>query len=154
MEQIIISLTRILSRAAHIAGIAFSKSYVGYIHAVAHSLGGQYNTPHGLANAVLLPIGLEIYGPCVYRKLWELGCYAGVVQKDTPEREGALAFIAAIRGLNKRLNIPEKLPEIRREDVPAMAARAAREANPLYPVPRLMDRAELELFYYKASDWG
>ena len=141
-------------RAAHIAGIAFSKSYVGYIHAVAHSLGGQYNTPHGLANAVLLPIGLEIYGPCVYRKLWELGRYAGVVQKDTPEREGALAFIAAIRGLNKRLNIPEKLPEIRREDVPAMAAHAAREANPLYPVPRLMDRAELELFYYKASDWS
>ena len=140
--------------AAHIAGIAFSKSYVGYVHAVAHSLGGQYNTPHGLANAVLLPIGLEIYGPCVYRKLWELGRYAGVVEKDTPEREGAVAFIAAIRGLNQRLGIPAKLPEIRREDIPAMAAHAAREANPLYPVPRLMDAVELELLYYKAADWS
>ena len=140
--------------AAHIAGIAFSKSYVGYVHAVAHSLGGQYNTPHGLANAVLLPIGLELYGPCVYRKLWELGRCAGVVDKDAPEREGAMAFIAAIRGLNRKLSIPEKLPEIQREDIPAMAAHAAREANPLYPVPRLMDASELELFYFKAADWS
>ncbi|MDE7170673.1 MAG: iron-containing alcohol dehydrogenase, partial [Oscillospiraceae bacterium] len=140
--------------AAHIAGIAFSKSYVGYVHAVAHSLGGQYNTPHGLANAVLLPIGLELYGPCVYRKLWELGRSAGIVDEITPEQEGAAAFIAAIRELNGRLGIPAKLPEIRREDVPAMAAHAAREANPLYPVPRLMDAAELELFYEKAADWS
>lgn len=141
-------------RAAHIAGIAFSKSYVGYVHAVAHSLGGKYNTPHGLANAVLLPIGLEIYGTCVCKKLWELGRSAGVVEAGTPAAEGARAFITAIRGLNQRLNIPEKLPEIRREDVPAMAAHAAREANPLYPVPKLMDRRELEVFYERAADWG
>ena len=140
--------------AAHIAGIAFSKSYVGYIHAVAHSLGGQYNTPHGLANAVLLPIGLEFYGPCVYRKLWELGRCAGVVDADTPIPEGAKKFIAAIRDLNRKLNIPEKLPEIRREDVPKMAAHAAREANPLYPVPRLMDAVELERLYELAADWS
>ena len=139
--------------AAHIAGIAFSKSYVGYVHAVAHSLGGQYNTPHGLANAVLLPIGLEIYGPCVYRKLWELSRSAGIVDESASEREGAEAFIAAVRDLNKKLDIPSKLPEIRREDVPAMSAHAAHEANPLYPVPRLMDAAELEIFYEKAADW-
>ena len=144
---------REMLHAAHIAGIAFSKSYVGYIHAVAHSLGGQYNTPHGLANAVLLPIGLEIYGPCVYRKLWELGRSAGIVDEGMSEQEGAEAFIAAVRGLNQKLNIPEKLPEIRREDVPAMAAHAAREANPLYPVPRLMDAEELEIFYERAADW-
>ncbi|MDE7220183.1 MAG: iron-containing alcohol dehydrogenase [Oscillospiraceae bacterium] len=140
--------------AAHIAGIAFSKSYVGYIHAVAHSLGGQYNTPHGLANAVLLPIGLEIYGPCVYRKLWELGRSAGVVPETASEEEGAAAFIAAVRDLNRRLDIPEKLMDIRREDIPVMAAHAAREANPLYPVPRLMDAAELAEFYKKAEEGG
>lgn len=139
--------------AAHIAGTAFSKSYVGYVHAVAHSLGGRYNTPHGLANAVLLPIGLELYGPCVCRKLWELGRSAGVVEETDTREEGARAFIAAVRELNHRLNIPEKLPEIRREDIPAMAAHAAREANPLYPVPRLMDRRELEVFYERAADW-
>ena len=137
--------------AAHIAGIAFSKSYVGYVHAVAHSLGGQYNIPHGLANAVLLPIGLEIYGPCVHKKLWELGRAAGVVTEKMSADEGAMTFIAAIRGLNKRMDIPETLPGIRREDVPAMSRHAAREANPLYPVPRLMNASELEQFYEKAA---
>ena len=77
-----------------------------------------------------------------------------LVEAGTPAAEGARAFITAIRGLNQRLNIPEKLPEIRREDVPAMAAHAAREANPLYPVPKLMDRRELEVFYERAADWG
>ena len=53
--------------AAFLAGRSFSKSYVGYVHAVAHSLGGRYNIPHGLANAVLLPIVLEVYGPMIWR---------------------------------------------------------------------------------------
>lgn len=140
--------------AAHIAGIAFSKSYVGYIHAVAHSLGGQYNTPHGLANAVLMPKGLELYGACVYRKLWELGRSAGVVSETDSVEAGAKAFIAAIQTLNRSLGIPETLPEIRREDVPAMARHAAHEANPLYPVPRLMDAKELEGLYAAAAEWG
>lgn len=140
--------------AAHIAGIAFSKSYVGYIHAVAHSLGGQYGTPHGLANAVLMPIGLELYGSCVYKKLWELGRSAGVVDADTPIDEGARAFIEAIKDLNRRLNIPEKLAGIKREDIPTMARHAAKEANPLYPVPKLMDARELEEYYEKVADWS
>lgn len=138
--------------AAHIAGIAFTRSYVGYIHAVAHSLGGQYNTPHGLANAVLLPIGLERYGSCIYGKLRELAKSAGIAGAGATKEEGAAAFIAAVRRLNERLGIPERLPEIRPEDVPVMAAHAAREANPLYPVPRLMDARELREFYQKAAD--
>lgn len=137
--------------AAHIAGIAFTRSYVGYVHAVAHSLGGQYNIPHGLANAVLLPIVLEAYGPCVHRKLWELGQSAGAAGDAGSPEEGAAAFIAAIRALERRLGIPEALPGIRREDIPIMAAHAAREANPLYPVPRLMGAAELEQFYLAVS---
>ena len=63
------------------------------------------------------------------------------------EEAGAAAFISAIRQLSRRLGIPERLPGIRREDIPVMAAHAAREANPLYPVPRLMSAAELEQFY-------
>lgn len=137
--------------AAHIAGIAFTRSYVGYVHAVAHSLGGQYNIPHGLANAVLLPIVLEAYGPCVHQKLWELGQSAGAAGDASSPEEGAAAFIAAIRALERRLGIPEALPGIRREDIPIMAAHAAREANPLYPVPRLMGAAELERFYLAVS---
>ena len=56
-------------RASYFAGCAFTKSYVGYVHAVAHTLGGQYNVPHGLANAVLLPFVLESYGDTIHSKL-------------------------------------------------------------------------------------
>ena len=140
--------------AAHKAGIAFSKSYVGYIHAVAHSLGGQYNIPHGLANSVLMPVVLEAYGEAAHKKLHELGVAAGVTDDRASHREGAEKFIQAIRNLNRRLNIPATLPGIRKEDIPQMARHAAKEANPLYPVPVLMDAGELEQFYYKVADWS
>lgn len=141
-------------RASYLAGEAFTKSYVGYVHAVAHSLGGQYNIPHGLANAVLLPIVLEHYGKTVYKKLHELGVAAGVTTENVSHETGAKDFIRAIRALNRRMNIPEALSGIREEDIPMMARHADREANPLYPVPMLMDRKELEIFYYKVADWS
>lgn len=139
--------------AADKAGIAFSKSYVGYIHAVAHSLGGQYNIPHGLANAVLMPIVLEEYGEAAYKKLHRIGVAAGVADEGDSHETGAKKFIAAVRELNRRMNIPETLSGIRREDIPTMARHAAKEANPLYPVPKLMNAKELEQFYYKVADW-
>lgn len=139
--------------AAYKAGIAFSKSYVGYIHAVAHSLGGQYNIPHGLANAVLMPIVLEEYGASVYKKLHELGVAAGVVSKNDTIETGARKFIKAIRDFNSHMNIPETLAGIKKDDIPQMAKHAAREANPLYPVPKLMTARELEQFYCKVADW-
>ncbi|MGM9558262.1 MAG: iron-containing alcohol dehydrogenase [Oscillospiraceae bacterium] len=138
--------------AAHKAGIAFSKSYVGYIHAVAHSLGGQYNIPHGLANAVLMPIVLEQYGAPAYKKLRRLAIAAGVAEESDTAEAGAKKFIAAIRALNRSMQVPATLPGIRPEDIPAMARHAAKEANPLYPVPKLMDAKELEQFYCKISD--
>ena len=139
--------------AAYKAGIAFSKSYVGYIHAVAHSLGGQYNIPHGLANSVLMPIVLEEYGKSAHKKLHQLGIAAGVAAADDTDEAGATKFIQAIRKLNQRMNIPETFSGIRKEDIPVMAKHAAKEANPLYPVPRLMNAKELEQFYYKVADW-
>lgn len=140
-------------QAAYKAGIAFSKSYVGYIHAVAHSLGGQYNIPHGLANAVLMPIVLEEYGETVYKKLHELGIAAGVSLETDSHKIGAKRFIKAIRELNLRMDIPETLSGIQKKDIPVMAKHAAKEANPLYPVPKLMNAKELEQFYYKVADW-
>lgn len=139
--------------AAYKAGIAFSKSYVGYIHAVAHSLGGQYNIPHGLANSVLMPIVLKEYGKSAYKKLHELGIAAGVASRKDTHETGAKKFIKAISELNKRMNIPETLDGIKQKDIPIMAEHAAKEANPLYPVPKLMNKKELEQFYYKAANW-
>ena len=141
-------------RAAYAAGIAFSKSYVGYIHAVAHSLGGQYNIPHGLANTVLMPYVLESYGKTVHKKLHELAIVAGVASPEEDAGVGAEKFIAAIRRMNAAMGIPEKLSGICREDIPAMAKHAHREANPLYPVPVLMNARELEQFYETVADWS
>ena len=140
--------------AAYKAGIAFSKSYVGYIHAVAHSLGGQYNIPHGLANAVLMPIVLEDYGAAAHKKLHQLGIAAGVASEQDSHEVGAEKFIRAIRNLNQRMDIPKRLTGIQKKDIPAMAKHAAKEANPLYPVPKLMTAKELERFYYRVADWS
>lgn len=137
--------------AAYRAGIAFSRSYVGYVHAVAHSLGGQYNIPHGLANAVLLPYVLESYGSCIHRKLHDLAVAAGVASPQENDAGAAAKFIRAIRQLNARMGIPETLEGIRPEDIPVMAAHAEKEANPLYPVPRLMTREELTFFYEQVT---
>ena len=138
--------------AAHEAGIAFSKSYVGYVHAVAHSLGGRYNVPHGLANAVLLPIVLEAYGSSVFKKLYRLGLASGTASENDTEQAGAEKFIAAVKALNARMNIPEKLTCIEEADIPGMSRYAAAEANPLYPVPKLWNAKELEQIYLKAAD--
>lgn len=137
--------------AAYRAGIAFSRSYVGYVHAVAHSLGGQYNIPHGLANAVLLPYVLESYGSCIHRKLHDLAVAAGIASPQEEDAGAAAKFILAIRQLNARMGIPETLEGIRPEDIPVMAAHAEKEANPLYPVPRLMTREELTFFYEQVA---
>ncbi len=141
-------------RASYLAGAAFSQSYVGYVHAVAHSLGGQYNIPHGLANSVLLPIVLEDYGEAVYKKLHRLSVEIGIAKETDDKKETAENFIDIIRQTSKRMNIQSSFSEINREDIPVMAKHADKEANPLYPVPKLMNAKELEKFYYKVADWG
>lgn len=134
--------------AAFSAGCAFSKSYVGYVHAVAHSLGGEYNVPHGLANAVLLPFVLESYGHTIDAKLHQLAIAAGVADEATTESQAATQFIQAIKDMKKRFSIGDTIPQIREEDIPKLASYAEKEANPLYPVPVLMDARQLESFYY------
>ncbi len=138
--------------ASFFAGKAFSMSYVGYCHAVAHSLGGKYNTPHGLANAVLLPYVLEAYGETVYRKLKRLAVVAGLVKEDAEDVDAAKLFIGKIRALNEAMGIPARLSGICVEDIPELAKLAAKEGNPLYPVPKLMGAKELEQFYFSVKE--
>ena len=141
---------RNMLHAAFLAGSAFTVSYVGYVHAVAHSLGGKYNIPHGLANAVLLPYVLEKYGKKAEKKLAELADAAGISGTDAHEK--ALSFIYAIKAMEREMNIPEKLSGIRVEDIPELSEYADKEANPLYPVPMLMDAKELEEFYFDVAE--
>lgn len=130
------------------AGLAFSKSYVGYIHAVAHSLGGKYNTPHGLANAVIMPYVLKMYGKSIYKKLYKIGLYTNICSKDDSYKVGANKVIDKIISLNNMMNIPDKLEGIKQEDIDTLSLHAYKEANPLYPVPKLLSLDEMKEIYY------
>ena len=141
-----------MQRASYIAGIAFSRAYVGYIHAVAHTLGGKYGISHGLANAVLMPIVLEQYGESVYKKLSELAAAAGIVEEGEDTETSAKLFIKALRDMNARLGIPEGISGIKIDDIPEMARLAEAEANPLYPVPVIFDGLALTEIYFKVMD--
>jgi alcohol dehydrogenase class IV len=126
--------------AAYKAGFAFTRAGVGNIHAIAHTLGGLYNTPHGLANAVVLPIVLEDYGEAVYKKLAILARVSGLAGDSTPDHEAGPAFIEYIKAANKRMGIPAGFDFIKDEDIDQMISWALAEANPLYPVPVVYDR--------------
>lgn len=140
---------RALLTASFRAGCAFTKSYVGYVHAAAHSLGGAYNVAHGYANAVILPVVLRSYGPAVYPQLARLAQAAGLAMPGMDRQTAALAFLDGLDRLKARCGIGNTIPELRREDIPALARHADREANPLYPVPVLMDAKELEGIFYR-----
>lgn len=127
-----------LLTASYQAGAAFTRASVGNVHAIAHTLGGLYGVGHGLANAVLLPVVLRDYGPAAYRKLARLAELVGL--PGGTDGEKADAFIDAILAMNARLGIPTGFSCIREEDLPQMAAWAAEEANPTYPVPVIYDR--------------
>lgn len=138
-------------RAAYLAGASFTQSYVGYVHAVAHSLGGKYGMAHGRTNAILLPIVLEAYGAAVYEKLADLARRTGI-SYDVSDEAAAKKFIEKIKQMNKNMEIPERLSGIQKEDIKQLAKHAEHEANPLYPVPVLWDKKELEKIYYMSME--
>ena len=126
------------------AGAAFTRAFVGYVHAIAHNLGGMYGTPHGLANAVILPYVLEWYGSKIYRRLAKLADLIGITNDNMSVEEKGKAFIEEIKRMNKAMNIPEKFDFIKEEDVPILVKRALKEGNPGYPVPRIMKSKDCE----------
>lgn len=137
-----------MQKAAHFAGIAFTRAYVGYVHAIAHTLGGFYGTPHGLANAVILPYVLEYYEESVHKPLAELADAVGIGKSSYTDEQKALKFIQAIKELNGSMKIPHKISGILEKDIPLMAERAFKEANPLYPVPKIMYKEDLISIYH------
>lgn len=134
-------------RASYLAGCAFTRSYVGYVHALSHAMSGKYNTPHGKANAILLPYVLEEYGEAIYKKLKKLAIAINISDELEDEKTAAMKFIDEIKRLNKEMNIPEKFEELKKEDIKELSKHAEREANPLYPVPVLWTAKELEKIY-------
>jgi len=132
-----------MQKASYYAGVAFTRAYVGYVHAIAHTLGGLYGVPHGLANAVILPYMLTYYGKSVYTPLARLAERTGIAAAGDTAEQKARAFIQAIEDLNRNMDIPAAIDGIRESDIPIMTQRACREANPLYPVPRILSERDI-----------
>ncbi len=129
--------------ASYYASYAFTRTGLTYVHCIAHTLGGLYRVPHGLANAVILPYVLEYNGSVIHGKLARLAEAAGLDVAGKSEAEKAKAFIEEIKRLNRVMGIPEKFNMIRREDIPQMAAWALKEGNPWYPVPVIFDESDV-----------
>lgn len=133
--------------ASYKAGVAFTRAYVGSVHAVAHALGGKYNVPHGLANAIILPKILKRYGKKAYKKLAILADAVGIGADCTNEVKAKL-FIEEIENMNKRMEVKNTFGNlIKDEDIPFLVNHAYKESVPLYPTPRILSKKELtEIF--------
>ena len=133
-----------MSLAATYAGFAFTRANVGYVHAIAHQFGGKYHTPHGLANAIMLPLVLKYSLPAITDRLALLAVRAKLGQENEAEDVLAQKFLDAVDRLNLDLGIPTFLAALKEHDIPKLAEAACREAHTGYPVPRYMTQAVCE----------
>ena len=155
-----------MQRAAFYAGRAFTRGCVGYVHAIGHAVGGLYGVPHGKAMAILLPHVLKAFGSSAEAKLAELADHCGLSAEygvDHDDRTGGCAcpaygamkgkttnngkarlFIEWIENTKRSMDIPDRFDCIKEEDVETIAKWADAEANPLYHVPKIFDRKQLE----------
>jgi alcohol dehydrogenase len=133
-----------MALASTYAGFAFTRANVGYVHAIAHQFGGLYHTPHGLANAIMLPYVLKYSSPAITGRLAQLALRARVGTEAESEDELAQKFLDAVDQLNRDLGIPTYLAALKESDVPELAKAACHEAHTGYPVPRYMTQEVCE----------
>jgi alcohol dehydrogenase class IV len=133
-----------MALASTYAGLAFTHANVGNVHAIAHQLGGLYHTPHGLANAILLPVVLRFSATAAQGRLAALARRLGLGAPREGEGRLARRFIDAVEAMNRALGIPQQLAALRAQDIPALARAACHEADTSYPVPRVMSRSDCE----------
>jgi alcohol dehydrogenase class IV len=133
-----------MALASTYAGLAFTRANVGNVHAIAHQLGGLYHTPHGLANAIMLPPVLRFSSDAIPAKLAVLAVRAGLGRKKEPEAKLAQKFLDSVEAMNRLLGIPKHLDALREKDIRALAKAACWEADTNYPVPRAMSQRHCE----------
>ena len=131
-----------LLEASYNAGVAISNNYVGYVHAIAHGIGGMYHLQHGMINAIILPIVLEEYGGAVVGKLAKIADVVGIT--GATDQDKSKQFIQKLQDLNQIFSIPTSIPEIQEEDIHYLATGAEKEGNPTYPTPVTWNVAQFE----------
>ena len=138
-----------MSLASTYAGLAFTRANVGYVHAIAHQFGGRYHTPHGLANAIMLPHVLEFSMPAIVDRMAQMAVRAKVATEDDDPDEAAQKFLDAVIALNREVGIPQHLAALKEADIPALAKAALNEAHTGYPVPRYLTQGQCEALIRK-----
>jgi alcohol dehydrogenase class IV len=131
-----------MALASYYAGLAFTRTSVGYVHAIAHTFGAYYRTPHGRANAIVLSHVLEFSEEPARARLARLAETIGL--EGASDAEKAQGFIEAVRGLMAKVDIPYTLEDLRAEDIGSIATQALGEAHLNYPVPRYMSQDQCE----------
>ena len=137
-----------MQMAAYQAGKAFTRAYVGYVHAIGHALGARYGIPHGFAMAVILPHVLELYGKVAHKRLSEMAVFTGIGHHNDSKENNANKLIETIKKLNIAMKIPNVIEVLKVEDIPELAKTALKEANPLYPVPAVFDMCKMKKAFY------
>jgi len=119
-----------MAYAQFLAGMAFNNASLGYVHAMAHQLGGFYDLPHGVCNALLLPHVQEYNAKVVPHRLKDIAKAMGVDVAKMTDEQGAAAAITAIKTLSVAVNIPENLTllGVKAEDIPTLAENALKDA--------------------------
>lgn len=119
-----------MAYAQFLAGMAFNNASLGYVHAMAHQLGGFYDLPHGVCNALLLPYVQEYNAAVAAARLKDVAKAMGVAVDGLNDQEGAKAAISAIKALSKAVNIPENLTVlgVKEADIPLLADNALKDA--------------------------
>ena len=141
-----------MSQAQYIAGMGFSNVGLGIVHSMAHPLGAFYDTPHGVANALLLPYVMEYNAESpAAPKYIHIAKAMGVDTTGMSEAEGVKAAVEAVKALSASINIPQKLHEInvKEEDIPALAVAAFNDVC-TGGNPRPTSVADIEALYHKA----
>ena len=136
-----IKARELMGIAAFYAGYAFSKSLLGYVHSISHRLSKNYGTPHGLANAMVLPHVLDFSKDKIEGRLSELAIAIG---EDDTKSESILAqlFIDRVVALSAEVGIPTSLDKLVESDIEEIAEKALEEAHFIYAVPKYMSAEE------------
>ena len=143
---------RNMLKASYYAGLAFTRNYVGYCHAMTHALGGMYDMNHGRVNGIILPYLLKYYGDYVYEPLAKLAEEINIIDESIDLEAKTQKFIARVEQLREKLNIDRKINFIEGEDLPKLVENTYAEANPLYPVPKILSKKDIEDLFQLITD--
>ncbi len=130
-----------LLTASFLGGMAFTQTYVGYVHAFAHTLGAMFGVPHGLANAILLPHVMEYYLPKCKNEFSYLAKVTGQFKENAGIDENAKIFIKSLFELNEKSGIPKRFENFPESSIDEVIKKAFKECHGIYPIPMYFTKA-------------